>query len=275
VQEGLKTAVLTLPEGKDPDELLELSGKEEFRRYIQNNKTSHIEFRLNRYMAAENLSDLEAKARIIATISPDIRALGSELEKDFYVKLLSRRLAVEENLVRRELRKQGSGTVVGIRNKTSINRDNIQYGNYSIEEKILAAMFTDDDIFKLIKTAIGLNFFKNPEHRCLAGLYDSLRNQYDQPMSEMNRQLETEAQQATLARVATLMEEPGKFGKMEAETFIRQVRRNQVKARWQKMFRRLEQLDGKSDFRDLLGFILEIDRFLEHTPRKGGQHERS
>jgi len=270
VEEGLKTTILTLPGGKDPDELLELSGKEEFRRYIQNNKTSHIEFRLNRYMVGENMTDLAAKIRVIATINPDIRALDSELEKDFYVKLLSRRLALEENLVRRELARSSRGRADAIANKTWINRDNIQYGNYSIEEKILASMLGDTYIFDLVKTGIGLSFFKSVEHRSLAALYDSLRSKTYQPLDEMNGAAANEAEQATLARIMTLMAEPGhQLGKIEVESFIRQVQRNRAKARWQRMFRQMERLDSDTDFMDLLGFILEIDRFLKHTQEGG------
>ncbi|MGE5389683.1 MAG: DNA primase [Deltaproteobacteria bacterium] len=269
VEEGLKTSILTLPGGKDPDELLELSGKEEFRRYIQNNKKSHIEFRLNRYMAGENMSDLEAKIRVISTISPDIRALDSELEKDFYVKLLSRRLALQENLVRRELARSAAGRMDASRNKTGNYRDNIQYGNYSIDEKILAAMLNDDNIFILVKNAIGLKFFKREEYRSLAELYDSHRTGNQQPLEEMSRDIQGEALQAAYARIATLMSEPGQLRKMEVESFIRQVQRHLIKARWQKMFKQMEQLDNQSGFKDLLGFILDIDRFLEHTQEGG------
>lgn len=268
-EEGLKVAILTLPDGKDPDELLELSGKEEFRRYIQNNKISHIEFHLNRCMGGEKIRDLEAKARIIATISPDIKSLNSELEKDFYIKLLSRRLALEENLVRRELNKTQSGRADSTRNKTWINRDNILYGNYSIEEKILAAMLADNNIFSLIKETIGLRFFTNQEYRYLAGLYDSLSGDSDQRLNEMVMVIESEAGQEVFARIVALMGEPGQLSKIEVDSVIRRVQRNRLKARWQKMFRQLEQLNDKSDFRDLLGFILEIDRFLDHTQEGG------
>ncbi|NLW90529.1 MAG: DNA primase [Syntrophomonadaceae bacterium] len=269
VGEGLKTSVLTLPEGKDPDELLELSGKEEFRRYIKNNKTTHIEFRLNRYMIGENMADLEAKIRVISTVSPDIKALNSELEKDFYVKLLSRRLALEENLVRRELARNATGRADGSRNKTGNYRDNIQYGNYSIDEKILAAMLSNEEIFVQIRDAIGIRFFKQEEYSQLAELYNSLARGNDHPLEEMDRNVQGEALQAAYARIVTLVSEPGQMSKMEVESFIRQVQRHRVKARWHKMLKRMEKLDNHSDFKDLLGFILEIDRFLKHTQEGG------
>lgn len=269
VEEGLKTSILTLPGGKDPDELLELSGKEEFRRYIQNNKTSHIEFRLNRYIAGENIADLDAKIRVISTISPYIRVLESEIEKDYYVKLLSRRLILEENLVRRELARKTAGRADGSRNKTGNYRDNIQYGNYSIDEKILAVMFANSELFVQVRDAIGLEFFKQEEYRSLAELYESQVLGSDYPVQEMDRAVMGEELQSAYARVATLMDEPGQMSKMEVDSFIRQVQRNRVKSRWQKMFKQMEQLDNGSDFKDLLGFILEIDRFLKHTQEGG------
>ncbi|MFY9322671.1 MAG: DNA primase, partial [Syntrophomonadaceae bacterium] len=108
--EGLKIWVVSLPGGKDPDEYLDLYGKEEFLQYIQNSKVDYIEFKLNRYINSEVELNLEKRIRIISAGQKDIASLESELAKDYYTRMLSRRLQIEENLVRRELNKNGTGS---------------------------------------------------------------------------------------------------------------------------------------------------------------------
>ena len=133
--EGLKVWVVSLPGGRDPDDYLDLYGKEEFLQYIQNSKVDHIEFKLNRYIETETELNLDTRIRIIKAVQKDIASLESELEKDYYVRLLSRRLQVQENLIRRELNKGSSGRSSEL-NKSGILRDNTRYGKSSLEERL-------------------------------------------------------------------------------------------------------------------------------------------
>lgn len=123
-EEALKVQVVTLPAGKDPDEFLEINGKEEFLQYIQNNKLSHIEFKINRYLKEEKTLNLEAKVKIVNALKKDINNLNSPIEKDYYIKILAQKLLMEPNLIYRELKVANKRQNPMDRNKTQISRDN-------------------------------------------------------------------------------------------------------------------------------------------------------
>ncbi|WP_054691836.1 DNA primase [Syntrophomonas palmitatica] len=272
LEEDLRVQVLILPQGQDPDDLIELYGKEEFKRYIQNNKCSFIEFKIIRLINTEKDLNLDAKIRVIQAVKTDITRLESEIEKDFYTRILAQKLSLEENLVQRELQAGSKTRTAGVKNKTGINRDNIQYGNYSnynIEEKILAAMLLDDNIFNQIKNRIGLGFFSKPQYRELAAKYDEIPGDQEQRWQALSQEINEEALRSSWARITVLMEEDTRPGSVEIEAYIQRVERLRLKARWGKMHQRLNQLREEGDFYSLLEFILQIDSFLHHT-RKGG-----
>jgi len=274
-EEGLKVKVLVLPSGKDPDDLIEIVGKEEFGRYIQNNKINSIEFKIKRCLNEDKNPDLEAKIRIISLVRDDIIRLGSEVEKDHYIKTLARYLKLEEMLVRREIQAGNTRKATGPRNKTLINRDNIQYGNYSnyrnysIDEKILAAMLTDLEVFSRVQSAIGLKFFPRKEQQELAAAFAGMEGDASDRLHLLGQELEGEELQSTLARTIALADAGKKLDMVEIEAFINRVRRMKAKARWQRIYQELEQLREKGDFDHLLKFILKLDTFLENT-REGG-----
>lgn len=265
--EGLKVWVLTLPMGKDPDEYLDLFGKEEFLQYIQNNKVDHIEFKLNRYINSESELNLDARVRIMKAVQDDIALLESELEKDYYIRLLSRRLQVQENIVRRELEKlHNRGKPTGL-NKSGIFRDNTRYGNYSLEEKILVSMLKDPLVFEQIQESVGLNIFQQTEYRKLMQAYTNVMIREDcfDVLGQIARE---EGFGTAYARVMFLLEEEDGLNPVEIQGIIRRIQMRRKELRWQKLQERLSQMSEDADFDQLLRFILDLDIFINST-RKG------
>jgi len=267
-QEGLKVQVVTLPGGKDPDEFIEANGKEEFLQYIQNNMISHIEFKINRYLQAEKTLNLEAKVKIIKALKDDINRKTSEIEKDYYVKILAQKLMLEANLINRELRVIDSRSNLVNRNKTQISRDNIQYGNYSKDEKILAAMLKNPEVFARIKASLGLGFFARPEYAAMVNGYDSLEGSGEQKLKQLGELMNQKGLAASYARIIFLMEELN-MDETHINEFIRQVRAKRIEARWQRIYQQIIFLRSEGDFNHLLKFILNLDSFLNKT-REGG-----
>jgi len=268
--EGLKASVVSLPMGEDPDDYIEKYGKEEFLRYIQNNKLSNIEFKINRYLSREKELNLESQIRTINYLRKDIGQLNSELEKDYYIKILARKLKIEENIVYRELKKR-ERDISGIkRNKSKIIRDNIKYVNYGINEKILAAMFKKPELFEYIKNRIGLEFLEERDLRALAGIYEKLKdNDSDDHLERLGLLANQQGFGSAFARLALLMEEESLPGEMEIKRFIRQVERKEEEQAWKNQFYRLKDLDSEGNFYSFLKFILNLNSFLNDTQEGG------
>lgn len=267
-EQGIKPEVVSLPGGKDPDEYLNAVGKKEFLAFIQNNTISHIEFKLNFYMQKAEGVALEDKVRTINELKPDISSLQSVIEQEHYIELIARRLRLNENQVKKELRRAADSST-GLRNKIEIKRDNIQYGKYSIQEKILAAMIRDDEVFLKVQSQVGINFFANPDYKSLAHLYAQLQGGNEKKMQEMNRIAAEEGLEEAYARICMAMESPFPEKDWMVDEFIGRVQQRRMEAMWQQMFNKLEQLEQSGDFNSLLRFILQMDRFINST-REGG-----
>ena len=262
--EGLKVWVVSLPGGKDPDDYLDLYGKEEFLQYIQNSKVDHIEFKLNRYINSESELNLDTRIRIIKTVQKDITSLESELEKDYYTRLLSRRLQVEENLVRRELTK-GSSRRGSELNKSGIFRDNTRYGKSSLEERLLVSMLKNSVIFEQIQGAVGLNIFRNGEYSQLIQSFADLMPINDHSWDELGNIARQEGFASAYARVSFLMEEEQGLKPVEVQGIIRRIQMRRRELRWHKLQERLNQISEDADFDQLLRFILDLDTFINPT----------
>ena len=267
-EEALKVQVVTLPAGKDPDDFLEINGKEEFLQYIQNNKLSHIEFKINRYLKEEKTINLEVKVKIINALKKDINNLKSPIEKDYYVKVLAQKMLMEPNLIYRELQLANKRQNPTDRNKTQISRDNIQYGNYSKDEKILAAMLKDEKTFAVIKDNLGLNFLARSEYKNILNIFDQLKGNQEERLVKLGEIMQQEGMAAVYARIVFLMEEIN-VEEAEVNEFICRVQALKIEARWQKIYQHINFLKVEGDFENLLKFVLNLDSFLNET-REGG-----
>ena len=267
-EEALKVQVVTLPAGKDPDDFLEINGKEEFLQYIQNNKLSHIEFKINRYLKEEKTINLEVKVKIVNALKKDINNLKSPIEKDYYVKVLAQKMLMEPNLIYRELQLANKRQNPTDRNKTQISRDNIQYGNYSKDEKILAAMLKDEKTFAVIKDNLGLNFLARSEYKNILNIFDQLKGNQEERLVKLGEIMQQEGMAAVYARIVFLMEEIN-VEEAEVNEFICRVQALKIEARWQKIYQHINFLKVEGDFENLLKFVLNLDSFLNET-REGG-----
>lgn len=269
--EGLKVDVLTLPEGRDPDEFLARYGKEEFLHYIQNNRVSHIEYKIMRQMMTQTTHDIDSKGAIIRSVKDDIQSLDSELEKDDYIKLLSRRLSLEENVVARELAggKIRTGKVGASGNKTQVLRDNIIYGNYSNEEKILAAALVYPRVYEKLRSATEGILFVEPVNQALLELYEETRLLGECGPVLFRQKAEEAGLGAVLGKMVVLGESLNTLPEQEVDDFICSVKNRGKRLVWNRLHGLLEKARLQGDFSALLGFILYLDTFL-HNTQEGG-----
>ncbi|HWQ76588.1 MAG TPA: hypothetical protein VN441_14865, partial [Syntrophomonas sp.] len=189
----------------------------------------------------------------------------SVIEQDYYIKMLARELKVEEIAAAREIRAGRTGTA---RNKTGLIRDNIRYGKYGIQEKILAAMLYDEKIFAEVKARIGINFFANPDYNTLANLFEQLQEGTENKMHDMSRIAAEEGLEAVFARISLIMDEQS-LDDREVEEFIKRVEVKKAEAAWDKIMKRIDRLNESGDFNSALTFILNLDKTI-NAGLKGG-----
>ncbi|MEQ8199980.1 MAG: DNA primase [Syntrophomonadaceae bacterium] len=266
----IKVEVISLPPGQDPDDLIGSLGKEGFWHYIENNVCGDIEFKLNRLIRTAPALDLEAKIRIINVLKEDIERLSSVVEQDAYIKMLARKLKMEENLIYQEYRRGYKREISGrYKNNNGINRDNIKYGKYGLQEKILAAMLKDPELYDKIKSRIGINFFADDKYQDFIREYDRLEGNRDEKLNRMISAHPSDNTVSTYARVAMLIGEEDTDLDIELEEFIMRVEKKKNESQWQRIYDQVEKLADQGDFQSIIRFMVNIDK-AAHFGREGG-----
>jgi len=100
-------AIVTLPEGKDPDELIRKTPE----RWpdIVANARPFMDFTIETLTSGINLADPRVKSEVVARISPLLQQIPDRIVQGHYISLLAKRLGLEERLVLSETRRTQLG----------------------------------------------------------------------------------------------------------------------------------------------------------------------
>ena len=265
-EKNFKVQVVSLPDNQDPDEFIERVGKKGFIEYIQKNKISCVEFKLKQYLKEyPGRLGLQDQLQIIQRLRVDVLNCDSVLEQEGYIRLMARRLSMEEFLLRQELKRDIN---IRIRNKTGENRDTKVFVNYGIQEKILLAILQNEDYFERINASIGLKFFANKEYQKILEIYTDLKNILSFNEIIFQRRLSEAGLEGKYAAIL-LQGEGREADDLFVEEFISRVERQRNDRKWQSILQTLQESEDSAEFFDILSFIVSIEKSLT-TAREGG-----
>ena len=92
--ESMNVKVLLLPDGKDPDELARTYNAEEFRRYIEENQTDFIVFKIN--ILLNGVTDPVKRSEAVSSIVQSISVIKDPILRDTYIRECANRTGVSE-----------------------------------------------------------------------------------------------------------------------------------------------------------------------------------
>jgi DNA primase len=107
-QLGIKVAVMTIPDGKDPDECLRKMGKDYFLKLIKQ-ASPLVEYKLNKQMEKYNKDTIAGKVQIIQALLPDLYSMQSPVERQGFIQLLAEQLSFSETAIYAEIKKFQTG----------------------------------------------------------------------------------------------------------------------------------------------------------------------
>ena len=94
LSEGMNVKVLLLPEGKDPDEMAKSYSAEDFRKYIENNQTDFIVFKIN--VLLQGVTDPVKRSEAINSIVRSIAVIKDPILRDTYLRECAHRTGTKE-----------------------------------------------------------------------------------------------------------------------------------------------------------------------------------
>ena len=166
-KEGLEIKILSVPDGKDPDEFIRKNTKEDFL-YIVNNALSLIDYRIKRIKEGCNFSDASGITKYVQSVIGIIKDLGS-VERDIYVNRLSGETGIKEtaiyDLMKDEF--QNSGNDGNYVNSTADFGQNLylepMYIKY--ERILLKIMCSNHKAYEYCLNLVDADTFENRAHK--------------------------------------------------------------------------------------------------------------
>lgn len=136
---GIVVRVLTIPDGKDPDEFLRKNGDKgpAAFKYILDSSGNDVEYRLQKLRMSFNLSTADGKFAYLTQAVKVLASLDNDMEKDIYASKLSSEVSVEKISIMEQIKKASKA-------------------KYSNEKK--------SEFNKLVSKVSGRNDKMNPEH---------------------------------------------------------------------------------------------------------------
>jgi len=154
LDEALPASVIELPTEDDPDSFLKRAGKDSFADHQARAKPI-FEFFFTELLNRHDSSTVEGKVGIVEALTPGMMKIANPLEKELYIKEISRKLGVDLHQMRKKIgRLPVSGAdLVAQPGKNRLNKSN------SSEETLISLMGKYGSVIKRIREDGAANLF--------------------------------------------------------------------------------------------------------------------
>lgn len=105
IEKGISAAVVSLPDGEDPDVFIRSHGKDAFLKKVEDSQ-GLIEFVLLQSVRSSASDSIDDKIKVIGELFPLLNLLKTKVEQSHYLKILSEELKISEVDLRAEFAKQ-------------------------------------------------------------------------------------------------------------------------------------------------------------------------
>ncbi len=174
----IKTKVLKMNEGKDPDEYIKAKGAEMFQLLVDNAE-SFVEYKIHCIEKQYNLEDTVEKIEFIEQIAKIFANITNDVEREIYIKKIARETDVSPDSIEvrvRELsRKLQRSQATKEQNREKRQFEERTGGRSDLEkmrvynaEKLLLNLICEKEIFKQVKDRLSSDDFSEGLHRKLA-----------------------------------------------------------------------------------------------------------
>ena len=174
---GVKMKILSIVDGKDPDEYINDKGIEMFRGLLGKAETL-VEYKIRVLKEQYNLDDVEQKIVFVEKMSEVFAKIENRVTREAYINKISRDVGISADAIHAEVRKillkqRKSDTlreendrkrITAQQNRMNGKQTPAQYK----AEKILLNLICEKDMYRLVKNELSADTFSNDLHKRIA-----------------------------------------------------------------------------------------------------------
>lgn len=172
--EGLTVRVLSLPSGKDPDELIR-KDPSAWKRSLEK-PLLFMDFAFEHALLKKNVGNVDDKKQIAKMLLPLIAGISNAIEQAHYIQQLAESLGVEESVIRQALKQNATKEGRAAAHATSVSKK-AKHAEDEAMQELFSIIIKKPDYFAEVIQALSENALPDGPWKTL---YTEAKNQYTQ-----------------------------------------------------------------------------------------------
>jgi len=281
-QEGLRVKILSLPQGKDPDEIIKEQGAQSFQKLLITS-LDLTSYKLQKARLGINIHTPDGKLKYIKKAVDILTDIDNEPELEIHIKNLAEELDISPQAIKKEVHRNKLANNGFQYKKSQIRYNNKEFnkispvtGFYKAERKLIKLIIENKTMRRNLEDRIDNRFFTNSRTKKIADvLFKIIRQNQDIEVSHLFNYLDEEG----CAELSSIMTERMDLKDEELiSSLVSKVKEGYFKesiARVREQLRQAEILGKREEINDLLNIYqqlkTEMDELNSHTtPGKEG-----
>lgn len=260
--EGLDVRILTVPEGKDPDEYIRKNSKEAFLK-LASEALSLIDYKLLRVKGSSDMSNSNGIYDYIKNSVEIVSELNS-VERDIYINKISSETGVKERAIYDLL---GNKIEKNVNNYNTMNTENtfgqklyLEPAYLSAERNLLGIMLKNADAYDFIVANINSQELLLESHR---KIFDTICAAFKQDVNEKSKYIELKCDDVESSREWVIISDINIIYdetsyKEYIDACIKEIRKYQLEESKKQIMDKIKQLEAQGKIIESLGFTEKL-----------------
>lgn len=261
---GFDVRVLSIPQGKDPDEYVRSNGKEAFIKLI-NDAEGLVDYRIKKAGENINFKDSNDLIRYGKKVT-EILAKVNPIEKDIYIKKISENTGIREQALYDLLSKEMTKNIKNqefMNNKEENGTKLYKEPAYLKAERALLKLSLEDEYFDFINKLINQEELILPEHK---EIFSIIKEAKKGNINNIITFLETRCTEIkTIEEIVKIKDQEvltGKDNKKLIEDLVRQINNYKLNTRKKELKQKQKALEVQGKIEESIQIAIELNKLM-------------
>ena len=267
---GATIRVLSIPDGKDPDEFIRKHGGEAFRHAVDH-AANLIDYQISRALNSADYTGLEGKLTVISQVLPVLATSDNDIEINSYITKLAQTLSIDENSIRSEFRKyirmHKKDKFVNTGNNINIANLSLTLANASVaaERQLIRLMCEDSSIIPYVMADLSSEDFSEASRQEIINSLLAAYNRKKEVAPDSLGDGLSDTAMKELSQIMFLDQHPDDITRV-VDDCVRAVRLARLRRQCEQQRSKVEELERMGDSR-YLQELAEIQRINDEITK--------